>query len=43
VVRAILEDNPAAREALGPHRMPLIAHAKAGGETAAAVVELLNP
>ena len=42
IVRAILEDNPPSRHALGPHGIPLIAHAKAGGEAAAAVVELLE-
>jgi hypothetical protein len=42
IVRAILADNPHARHALGPHGIPLIAHAKAGGTEAAAVVELLE-
>ena len=42
IVRAILDDNPAARHALGPHGIPLLAHAKAGGAEAAAVVELLE-
>ena len=42
IVRAIVEDNPAALHSLGPHGIPLIAHAKAGGEGAAAVVELLE-
>jgi hypothetical protein len=42
IVQAILDDNPDARHALGPHGIPLLAHAKAGGAEAAAVVELLE-
>lgn len=42
VVKAILAADPAARHAPGPHGIPLIAHANAGGEAAAAVVEYLN-
>src|SRR5207248_8622572 len=34
IVRAIIEEIPEARHALGPHGIPLIAHAKAGGEGA---------
>jgi len=30
------------RAALGPHGIPLLAHAEAGGEQAAAVVALLS-
>ncbi|HZP82792.1 MAG TPA: hypothetical protein VFB21_14220 [Chthonomonadaceae bacterium] len=30
IVAAILTDNPPARHALGPHGIPLIAHARAG-------------
>ena len=40
VVRAILAADPAARDAKGPHGIPLLAHAEAGGATA--VVELLT-
>jgi hypothetical protein len=42
VVRATLQAFPAMREALGPHGIPLIAHAQAGGEAAAGVLELLS-
>jgi hypothetical protein len=42
VVRAVLEAHPEAREARGPHGIPLLAHAEAGGEEAQAVVELLS-
>jgi hypothetical protein len=42
VVRAILAADPAARDAKGPHGIPLLAHAEAGGEQAVAVVELLS-
>jgi hypothetical protein len=31
VVRAVLGADPAARDSLGPHGIPLIAHARAGG------------
>jgi hypothetical protein len=41
VVRAVLAADPAARDAKGPHGIPLLAHAEAGGEQAAAVVALL--
>src|SRR5205085_11153090 len=41
VVRAILVAHPEARVARGPHGIPLLAHAEAGGEQARAVVELL--
>ena len=41
VVRAIVDAFPAARDALGPHGIPLLAHAEAGGEPAQGVVELL--
>src|SRR4051794_36410605 len=40
VVRAILEAHPEARDALGPHTIPLRAHAEAGG--AARVLALLD-
>jgi hypothetical protein len=42
VVRALLTAWPALRDAPGPHGIPLLAHAKAGGEQARAVVELLG-
>jgi hypothetical protein len=42
VVRAVLAAQPSARDALGPHRIPLLAHARAGGDEARAVVELLE-
>jgi hypothetical protein len=42
VVRAVLAADPAARDARGPHGIPLLAHAEAGGEHAAAVVGLLS-
>ena len=40
VVSAVLAADPAARDSLGPHGIPLIAHAKAGG--ADKVVALLE-
>jgi hypothetical protein len=42
VVRAMLTAWPALRDAPGPHAIPLLAHAKAGGEQPRAVVELLE-
>jgi hypothetical protein len=42
VVRSVLEARPDARDVLGPHGIPLLAHAEAGGEEARAVVELLS-
>jgi hypothetical protein len=42
VVRALLSAWPALRDAPGPHGIPLLAHAQAGGEQARAVVELLE-
>jgi uncharacterized protein YndB with AHSA1/START domain len=42
IVRGILDAFPAMREAAGPHGIPLIEHARRGGEDAAAVVELLE-
>jgi hypothetical protein len=41
IVRAMLERFPELREALGPHGIPLLAHAEAGGDEAREVVELL--
>jgi hypothetical protein len=40
-VQAILDAHPQARDAPGPHGIPLRAHAEAGGERARAVLELL--
>jgi hypothetical protein len=42
VVKAILETHLEARLALGPHGIPLRAHAEAGGERAAAVLSYLD-
>ena len=42
VVRAALAAYPALRYARGPHGIPLLKHAEAGGEDARAVVELLT-
>jgi hypothetical protein len=41
VVRAILAAHPHMRRAIGPHGIPLRAHAEAGGELARPVLELL--
>lgn len=41
-VRAILATHPETLNALGPHGIPLRAHAEAGGERARAVLELLD-
>lgn len=42
VVEAMLADNPGLKDALGPHGIPLMVHAQAGGEAAAGVVALLE-
>jgi hypothetical protein len=42
IVRAMLAAFPGLREARGPHGIPLLAHAQAGGEEARAVVDLLE-
>jgi hypothetical protein len=42
VVRAMLTARPALREARGPHGIPLLDHARAGGEQAREVVEVLE-
>jgi hypothetical protein len=42
IVRATLAAFPAARDVLGPHGIPLVEHARAGGEEARAVLELLE-
>ena len=41
-VCAILAAHPETKDALGPHGIPLRAHAEAGGEQARAVLELLD-
>lgn len=43
IVRAVLDAFPHMCQALGPHGIPLMEHAKRGGSEAAAVVELLEP
>jgi hypothetical protein len=42
VVQAMLIVNPEARNSLGPHGIPLVKHAEAGGERAAAVADYLK-
>jgi hypothetical protein len=42
VVKALLEAHPRTRGALGPHGIPLRAHAEAGGEQAEAVLVYLD-
>lgn len=42
VVQAILVVNPEARNSLGPHGIPLMKHAEAGGEMAAPVADFLK-
>lgn len=42
IVRAMLDAQPGLREARGPHGIPLVAHAEAGGEQAADVLALLQ-
>lgn len=42
VVKATLDAFPEARNVDGPHGIPLLAHAQAGGEDAAAVLEFLK-
>ena len=42
VVRAVLTAHPETLNALGPHGIPLRAHAEAGGEQARAVLKLLD-
>jgi hypothetical protein len=41
VVRAFVEAQPGVQRVPGPHGIPLLAHARAGGEPALAVVEYL--
>jgi hypothetical protein len=42
IVSAVLSDFPEMRNALGPHGIPLVEHARAGGADARAVLELLE-
>jgi hypothetical protein len=42
IVKAAVEDNPDIVNVTGPHGIPLIAHAKAGGENAASVLRFLE-
>lgn len=42
LVKAILSSHPCLKNALGPHGIPLIAHAEKGGEQAQKVVEFLK-
>ncbi len=42
IVRAVLAAHPETLHALGPHGIPLRAHAEAGGEQARRVLELLD-
>ena len=42
IVRTMLASDPALRDARGPHGIPLLEHAKAGGEEAREVLELLQ-
>ena len=42
IVTAVLSDFPEMRDAVGPHGIPLVEHARAGGADARAVLELLE-
>jgi hypothetical protein len=42
LVRAVLAANPGQRDVRGPHGIPLLAHAEAGGEAAKAVLDFLR-
>lgn len=42
IVQAVLQAFPQAIDVPGPHGIPLLAHAKAGGEDATAVVEMVR-
>ena len=42
IVRAMLAAHPELRNAKGPHGIPLLAHAEAGGEQARAVLDFLG-
>lgn len=42
VVKAMIADQSSLKDALGPHGIPLVAHAAAGGEEASAVIAFLQ-
>jgi len=42
IVKAIINDDPSSLQLLGPHTIPLMAHAKAGGEHSIEVVHYLE-
>jgi hypothetical protein len=42
IVSAVLAEFPDMRDSAGPHGIPLVEHARAGGEDARAVLELLE-
>jgi hypothetical protein len=42
IVSAVLSDFPEMRNAIGPHGIPLVEHARVGGADARAVLELLE-
>jgi hypothetical protein len=42
IVAAVLAESPETRAARGPHGIPLVEHARAGGEDARPVLELLE-
>ena len=42
IVKAVLDVRPALARVLGPHRIPLLAHAKAGGPAAAPVLDYIG-
>jgi hypothetical protein len=42
IVSAVLSDFPEMHNAVGPHGIPLVEHARAGGADARAVLELLE-
>ncbi len=42
IVRAMLVSFPELRDARGPHGIPLIAHAEAGGDEGREIIELLK-
>ena len=42
IVQAMLASTPGARDALGPHGIPLVKHAEAGGEQARDVLALVQ-
>jgi hypothetical protein len=42
IVRAMLEAQPQLRTARGPHGIPLVSHAQAGGDQAREVLDLLQ-